>query len=119
MLRVVKEGGEIRINPFTPDRVFEKDGKIIYSDPKSGRGDNQFADFNFKKLLKECKIHYEINDHTDIKKWLIPNYTGDSDWEKHSLQFLLIRKTKETNIGPILEEIQKLIKEQKNKIQEK
>ncbi len=113
MLRVANENGQVRIFPFTPKEIFEKEGKIIYSDPQdklSSHQNRQFTGFNLKKLLEDAGIEYDIKDagyikgkEIEKKPWVNPG------WEKTGNQFIVMHKNEKSNLRPILDEIKKLI----------
>jgi predicted SAM-dependent methyltransferase len=116
MLRVASKDGQVRIFPFTPKEIFEKEGKVVYSDHQdklAGGPNKQFTRFNLKNLLEKAGIGYDIKDSRyikgkEIKKkpWVNPG------WEKTGNQFITINKTEESNLQLILNDIKNLIKKE-------
>lgn len=113
MLRVANINGKVKITPFTPAKVFEKEGGIILSNPEI-HPKNQFLDINLKEILEESNISYKVNDRKDIERWLSPDYLkynlGNPDWYKDSgAQFIEMHKTENFNSEPFLREIKRLV----------
>jgi len=111
MLRVAKK--EVRIIPFTPDEVFEREGKIFFGYDFDRERPVGFYGFNLKDLLEKAGINYEIRFMRGVKPedfkpkpWLPPGY------EKEGGQFVILSKNEKSDLSPILDEIKALIKKQ-------
>jgi ubiquinone/menaquinone biosynthesis C-methylase UbiE len=114
MLRVVKKDGKVKIFPFTPKEIFEKEGKVVFNDPDQFPEAKRFTAFNLKDLLDQGNIPYDIKDVVNIERMNIkPKPWIKPGWEKAGTQFIVMEKNKESTLEPLFNEIKRLIEEQK------
>ena len=115
MLRVAKSGGEVRIFPFTPREIFEKEGIYNLNDPARFPEAKRFKGFNLKELLDQGQIPYEIRDIKSIDKNISHNPNIATGWEKAVQQFIVMQKIDKSNLEPMQQKIEELLKKRLSK----